>query len=239
MNKRTHRIFVVGTDTGVGKTVLSVLMMQFFYRRGYSPFYLKPLQTGCRDPYDKDSDARFVYQKVESLREKDPAGSVIYCFRNPKAPYFAARDERKGIDIKVIQKVVDKKALSFNPVIVEGSGGLLVPVDENTLMIDMIEMTASKPIIAARAGLGTINHTLLSIEALNKRGLQPEGVIFMDFGANPTSRDMISENIEAVERVSGVRVAGVINNINDFSNPEKDCYQPLERIFGDGQPYTK
>ncbi len=234
MNKQINKIFIVGTDTGVGKTVLSLLMMQFFYAGGYTPFYLKPFQTGCRDPYDRDSDARFIYKNVEPLSEKDPAESMAYCFKNPKAPYFAARDERKvnTIDIKLIQEIVEKKVLSFTPVIVEGAGGLLVPVNEEILMIDMIRITGSKAVIAARAGLGTINHTLLSIEALNRRGVRPAGVIFMDSGENPTSRDMISENIEAIEKASGMRVAGVIGKIEDFSNPEKECYLPLERIFG-------
>ncbi len=232
MGSRADRYFIIGTDTGVGKTVLSLMMMQLFYERGYSPFYLKPFQTGCRDPYDEDSDARFVYQNVGALSGKDPADSVIYCFGNPKAPYFAARDEgkEKNIDIGVIQDRVDKKTQLFNPVIIEGAGGLLVPVDENTLMIDLIELTAAKPIIAARAGLGTINHTLLTLEALNRRGLKPLGIVFMDAGETPTPWDMISENIEAVEKASGVKVSGVIGRIEDFSCPKGACYRPIERM---------
>ena len=234
MNIQADRFFVVGTDTGVGKTVLSLLMMQFFYERGHSPFYFKPFQTGCRDPYDQDSDAEFIYRNVRALKGQDPADSVIYCFRKPKAPYFAARDERKekDIDVRVIREVVNKKSQSFSPVIVEGAGGLFVPVDENLLMIDMIEITSSKPIIAARAGLGTINHTLLTIEALKMRGMEPAGVFFIDSGEMPSSHEMINENIEAVERVSGVKVAGVIGRIEDFSNPGRECYQMLEEIFG-------
>ena len=69
--------------------------MQFFYKRGDEPFYVKPLQTGCVDPYDTDSDAKLIYQNVVPLKGKDPADSVIYCFTNPKAPYFSARDEGK------------------------------------------------------------------------------------------------------------------------------------------------
>jgi len=229
---QTHRYFITGTDTGVGKTVLSLLMMQFFYERGHSPFYLKPVQTGCLDPYDKDSDAGFIYQNVKALKRKDPADSVIYCFRNPKAPFFAARDEgkEKDIDIKMIQSIVNEKARLFNPVIMEGAGGIFVPVDENTLMIDLIQMTASKPIIAARAGLGTINHTLLTLEALNRRGMTSQGVVFIDSGETPTSPDMIRENIEAVEKASGVKVAGVIGPIDDFSSPKRECYRTLERM---------
>ena len=77
---------------GSGKTVLALLMMQFFFAKGYSPFYLKPVQTGCKDANDTDSDASFIYRHVEPLMDKEPAESVIYCFKNPKAPLYAASE---------------------------------------------------------------------------------------------------------------------------------------------------
>ena len=231
MKKSTDKIFVIGTDTGVGKTVLSLLLMQFFYANGYSPFYIKLIQTGCRDPYDKDSDARFIYQHVKQLTNKDPADSILYCFREAKAPYFASRNEGKHIDVTSIKDTLDKKSGIYSPVIMEASGGLLGPVNEETLMIDIIKMIGAKPIIAARAGLGTINHTLLTIEAMHKRDIQPGGIIFIDAGEKPIPQDMISENIEAVESFSSIKVAGVISKINDFSNPDKQCYQPISKIF--------
>jgi len=230
LKKQTDNIFVIGTDTGVGKTVLSLLLMQFFYANGCIPFYIKPIQTGCSDPYDKDSDARFIYKHVRQLTKEDPADSIVYCFREPKAPYFASRNEEKSIGLKAIQDALDKKSRIYSPVIMEAAGGLLVPVNEKTLMIDLIKMTGAKPIIAARAGLGTINHTLLTIEALHKRDIQPAGIVFIDAGKKPAPQDMISENIEAVESYSGIKVAGVINRIKNFSNPEKECYQPIEKI---------
>jgi dethiobiotin synthetase len=229
--KQRENIFVVGTDTGVGKSVLSLLLMQFFYARGYTPFYLKPAQTGCVDPCDIDSDARFIYQHVEALNGKDPAGSVVYCFKNPKAPYFAARDEGRQIDLEVIREAALKKSLSHSPVILEAAGGLLVPVNEKLLVIDMVRMTGIRPIIAARAGLGTINHTLLTIEALNSRGIKPVGVVLLESAEKSTSREMINENTETIENFSGIKVGGVIGRIENFSTPRQDCYRPLERIF--------
>ena len=231
LKKQTDNIFVIGTDTGAGKTVLSLLLMQFFYANGCMPFYIKPIQTGCSDPYDKDSDARFIYKHVKQLTKEDPSDSIVYCFREPKAPYFASRNEGKNIELKAIQNALDKKSRIYSPVIMEAAGGLLVPVNENTLMIDLIKMTGAKPIIAARAGLGTINHTLLTIEALHKRDIKPLGVVFIDAGEKPAPQDMISENIEAVESFSGIKVAGVISRIKDFSNPEEECYQTIERIY--------
>jgi dethiobiotin synthetase len=232
LNKKIGNLFVVGTDTGVGKTVLALLMMQFFFARGYSPFYLKPVQTGCQDANDADSDARFIYRHVEPLKGKEPAESVIYCFNNPKAPLYAARDEGQSIDLSKIERVVSEKAKAHSPVILEGAGGVLVPVAGKKLIVDIISLVNGTPVIAARAGLGTINHTLLTIEALQERDLKPLGVVFIDAGERETPLEMIKENKSAIERISGIKVAGVVGRIHDFSRPPFDCYKPLAKMFG-------
>jgi dethiobiotin synthetase len=231
-DRKMENLFVVGTDTGVGKTVLSLLLMQFFYTMGHIPFYIKPIQTGCIDPSDTDSDARFIYRHVGNLKGKDPAESVIYCFKNPKAPFFAARDEGRIIDVSVIEDAVFQKARDYSPLIIEAAGGVLVPIIKNTFITDMISVTKGIPIIAARAGLGTINHTLLTIEALYKRGIKPLGIVFIDAGERETPPEMVSENKEAIEEASGIIVAGVIGKIHDFTRPPQDYYQPLIKMFG-------
>jgi dethiobiotin synthetase len=232
LNKKIENLFVVGTDTGVGKTVLALLMMQFFFAKGYNPFYLKPVQTGCKDANDADSDAGFIYRHVENLKGKEPAESVIYCFKNPKAPLYAANDEGKSIDLSKVEKVVSKKAKTHFPVVIEGAGGVLVPVAGKKLIVDIISLVNGTPVIAARAGLGTINHTLLTIEAIEKRGLKPLGIVFIDAGERETPLEMIKENKSAIERISGIKVAGVVGRIHDFSRPPFDCYKPLAKMFG-------
>ncbi len=222
----------MGTDTGVGKTVLALLLMQFFFAKGYSPFYLKPVQTGCADANDADSDAKFIYRHVEPLKGKEPDESVIYCFKNAKAPLYAANDEGKAIDLSKIERVVSQKADAYSPVILEGAGGVLVPVMGRKLMVDIISLVNGTPIIAARAGLGTINHTLLTIEAIEKRGLKPLGIVFIDAGQEETPAEMIRENSSAIEVISGIRVAGVIGRIHDFSRPLQNSYNPLAKMFG-------
>lgn len=236
MNKpdlNSNRIFVTGTDTGVGKTVLSLLLMQFLHEKGQNPFYLKLIQTGCTSPLDSDSDAKFIYENVSALKGKDPGASVVQCFTNPKAPWFAARDDAKRVNLQTLERTVEEKSPSHSVLILEGAGGLFVPVDENTLMIDLIDMLHAKPIIAARAGLGTINHTLLSIEALRARNLDPLGIFFMDSGEEETPKDMLHENIEAVERFSGIAVAGVVGTIKNFSSPDRESYKPFLALFGE------
>ncbi len=91
-------------------------------------------------------------------------------------------------------------------------------------------MLDARPVLAGRAGLGTINHTLLSIEALKIRGIDPVGIVFLDFGETGTPADMLRENIEAVEKFSGIKTAGVVGKINDFSDPGEECFRPLRAI---------
>ncbi len=223
--------FIAGTDTGVGKSVLSLLLMHYFYEKKYSPFYLKPFQTGCADPFDTDSDARFIYSNIRQLRGKNPSESVVFCFNNPKAPWFAGRDMGKQVSLDPIIRIMEEKKVLFNPIFVEGAGGVLVPLTDKLLVIDAVRSLGLKVILAARGSLGTINHTLLSIEAIQKRGLEVAGVVFMDPGEIQISRDLLEENMEAVKQFSGITVAGVIGHIRDFSNPGRDYIPVLDNLF--------
>jgi dethiobiotin synthetase len=224
-------IIVVGTDTGVGKSVVSLLLMQLLFGKGYSPFYLKPFQTGCRSALDTDSDALFVYSHTKALARQDPSQSVLYCHPNPKAPYFAARDAGQSIDVADVRQMIEKKRRRFSPLVVEAAGGLLVPVSDDLLLIDVIKQIRCRPLLVARAGLGTINHTLLSIEALLNRGQPPMGIVFIDQSTSPSDRDLISENMAAVASFSGCQVQGAITYQADFDKPSEATYRPLEKII--------
>jgi dethiobiotin synthetase len=224
-------IYVIGTDTSVGKTVLSLLLMRYFYNRGYTPFYFKPVQTGCRHPYDTDSDAKFIYDNIPELGDQDPAISVGFCYRNPKAPFFAARNENRQVNWQQVLDILNEKKEHFKPLIIEAAGGIFVPIDRETLVIDTIPLTGARPLIAARAGLGTINHTLLTVAALEQRNIASLGIVLMDGGETETPGDMIQENIEAIESQSGLRVAGVVGRIADFRHPSPECLGVLESLF--------
>ncbi len=84
----SNKIVVTGTDTDAGKTILSLLIMQYFFRNGKKPLYLKPFQTGCVNSADSTSDAGFIYQNIKELDGENFASSVINCFENPKAPFL-------------------------------------------------------------------------------------------------------------------------------------------------------
>ncbi len=225
-------LFIVGTDTGVGKSMVSLLLMQLFFAKGYAPFYIKPFQTGCADAYAADSDARFIYDHTPALKGLDPAQSVIYCYQEAKAPYFAAKNAGDEIDLATVQRNVETKRETHSPLVIEGAGGLMVPVSGKIMVVDMIKALGCRPILVARAGLGTINHCLLSIEAMRRRQIEPLGVVFVDADAIPVNNDLVAENISAVETFGGVTVGGVIGHLSDYSRMPISIYGAFEKILG-------
>ncbi len=224
----TMRYFILGTDTGVGKTVLSLLFMSYFLKKGRSPFYLKPFQTGCTGPMSPDSDARFIYENIRGLASQNPGDSMLYCLKEPKAPYFAARSEGKTVDMEKAAAWIADKSRRHDPLIIEGAGGLLVPITQDSLMADLLEKTGARPVVAARAGLGTINHTLLTLEALKRRGHGNPAVVFID--KDETDPAMIRENMEGVQMMSGVSVAGVIGKLENFQAPTPTALEVIRAV---------
>ena len=114
----------------------------------------------------------------------------------------------------------------------------MVPITNTLFMIDMIQMAGAIPILAARAGLGTINHTLLSISQMESANIKPEGIILINPDED-TSKKMIWQNIEAIEMISGKKVLGVIGKIDDFSSLTDDnirgiCYR-IEQTLNNGR----
>lgn len=235
LQSERRRLYVAGTDTEVGKTGVSLLLMHYFLAQGHKPFYLKPFQTGVQSPRDPDGDAAFVYRHVEHLQANDPSESSPYCFPQAKAPLFAAQNVGMSIDLHKIEAIVEKKSRTYSPVIMEGAGGLLVPVTEDMLGVDLIFCLQAETILVARAGLGTINHTLLSVEALTCRGLQPSGIIFVDRSPEGMPKDLVEENMQAVEAFSGIRVCGVIDRIADFSRIHPKHLRVFDQLLHAGR----
>lgn len=218
--------FILGTDTGVGKTVLSLLFMKYFFMKGETPFYIKPFQSGCIDPQSPDSDARFIYQNIPELRDKNPSSSVVYCLKEPKAPYYAAKSQGLALDPDHVHRIIKAREMENVPLIIEAAGGVFVPVTGDHLIIDLLPDMNAQPVVAARAGLGTINHTLLTLHALKSRGYAKPAVVFIN--SDQEDPAMIRENMDAIETYSGVRVSGVITVIDDFKRIPAPCLDVVE-----------
>jgi dethiobiotin synthetase len=136
-----------------------------------------------------------------------------------------------SIDLRRVDAIVKEKSRTHSPVIMEGVGGLLVPVTEDMLGVDLILRLQVETILVARAGLGTINHTLLSVEALACRGLKPSGIVFVDRSPEGMPRDLVEENIQAVEASSGIRTCGVIDRIDDFSRIDPKHLRVFDQLL--------
>ena len=151
------QLFITGTDTNVGKTlVCSWLCLQ----TGYD--YFKPIQTGIAQ--ERDSLVVLEYSNARIYPE-------TYCYQAPLSPHLAAAAEHETIDMQRIQLPAS------NRLIVEGAGGVLVPINNQALMVDLIVQLSIPVILVASSRLGMINHTLLSLEALRSRHLNILGVI--------------------------------------------------------------
>ena len=181
------KIFITGTDTNVGKTVVSSWLAYH-----YNFNYWKPIQSGDDNGI---SDTDFLNKvcndnKNKNIKIFDP----IYSFPEPVSPHFAAKINGKNIDLsKIIQSIPNEKKL-----LVEGAGGVLVPLNEKFVMIDLIEALEIPVIIVARSGLGTINHSLLTLEVLRERDIKILGVIL-----NGEKND---ENKKAIEYYGKTKV---------------------------------
>ncbi|MBF0460061.1 MAG: dethiobiotin synthase [Magnetococcales bacterium] len=155
--------FVTGTDTGVGKSVASTWLLHHFGGQ-----YWKPVQAGAGS--GEETDTAFVH-RLSGLSEERFYPSA-YTLALPRSPHEAARKEGVVIRLERLQLPVARR-----PWVVEGAGGILVPLNGTDLMLDLMTQLGLPVILVARTTLGTINHTLLSLACLRQRGLTIAGVI--------------------------------------------------------------
>lgn len=152
-------IFVTAIGTDSGKTVVSAILAKAFQ---YD--YWKPIQSG--EPKDSDTVRQLTKGDIKIHPEK-------YFFKTPASPHYAAAVENRSIELSEIIPPPSER-----PLIIEGAGGLMVPLNDDHLMIDLIKKLDCKIVLVSNHYLGSINHTLLSIEALKQKGLKVDHLIF-------------------------------------------------------------
>lgn len=205
-------LFVTGTDTAVGKTMVSLLVMRAL--AGHDAVYLKPVQTGCMD-LNSDSDPAFLHRHLPHglPHGMTPADCIHLCRIQPKAPLFAG----ESADRQALISFVAAHAALHQTVVVEGAGGILVPITRQWAMLDLARDIEAQILVVARAGLGTINHTLLTLGAIKARSCPCLGVIFVDPTDAVPELDR-AENAQAITLASDIPVWGVIGR-QDPGNP--------------------
>ncbi len=202
------RFFVTGTDTGVGKTEASCALLSLLADRGLSPAPFKPYESGCKS-LDRPADALAMRS---AARSRDELSTVCpHRFRLPLAPGVAAR--RLGRNPQLSATLEAFRRFDGRALVVEGAGGLRAPLDIELEVIDLAELLRLPVLLVARAGLGTLNHTALSLEALARRRLDVAAVLLSRTTrtADPSERD----NAEELRRRHGVKVLGPVPFVAD------------------------
>ncbi|WP_320663812.1 dethiobiotin synthase [Prochlorococcus sp. MIT 1223] len=203
-------IVICGTDTDVGKTIVSALIVQ-----GLNGVYWKPIQSGLEDGSDTCRVSTLVnLSKKQFIPE-------LYKFQASVSPHWAAEKENQKIDPRLVKLPVVK-----GPLVVETAGGLLVPINRDFLQIELLKEWKLPIVLVARSGLGTINHTLLSIEALKKRSIPILGIILN----GPLHKD----NPKTIEHISGVSIIAQLPHLTNLSANELKSQwdkQGLKKVF--------
>ena len=201
-------LFITGTDTGVGKTTVTSSLSAFLsLRKNMNVGVMKPFESGL-SKRDKDLlpwDAiclREASGSADDLNDISP-----YTFESPIAPEVAANMEHIQIDMDLVDRIFRNIVKKHDIVVIEGAGGVLVPIKKDFFYVDLIKKWETPTIIVSRLGLGTINHTLLTNNFLQSRGVKVLGVILND---NDGTGDLAARtNPEVLKRYLNVPVLGV------------------------------
>lgn len=170
-------LFITGTDTGVGKTVITAGLAILLRTRHQSVGVMKPIQTGCRMVNGKPfpDDTKILQWAAET---DDPLELVTpYRLRSPLAPLVAGRIERERILLSKILRAYRQLKQRHSFILVEGIGGILVPITKKDRVLELIQLLKLPLLIVARSGLGTLNHTLLTVDQARQAGIPVMGIL--------------------------------------------------------------
>ena len=198
-----QNLFITGTDTGVGKTHVTAALLTELRRRGISAAAFKPIACGKGGRHDAE-----IYAAIMDHEQPLDVINPIY-LRQPLAPSVAAKLEHKSIDLRKILRTYQHLSANYSVVLVEGAGGLLVPIRENYFVADLAKALKLPLVIVARLGLGTINHTLLTVHQAKAHGLKIAGLVLNDTAGG---RQGLAEktNIRVLPEISKVPLLGVM-----------------------------
>lgn len=218
--------FITGTDTDAGKTVASAAIVSLLKDKGVNVVPVKPAQTGCTSINGKLNapDLDFTL-KITDLKLEHEIKDLLspYKFEPACSPHLAANLANCKITVKKIVESIKQISDKSDTMVIEGAGGIMVPLNDSEMMIDLMSMLSLPVILTARPGLGTINHTLLSIKALRDRGLEVAGVIFC--ATEPLKGDYIEmDNVKSIEKFGNIKVLGTIPFIDNIEKISSESF---------------
>ena len=194
---------MTGTDTAVGKTIATGVLAACLRAHGLNAGVMKPIETGIGAGVPPDSD--WLISVVPSADPRDLIAP--YRLQTPAAPLIAAEAEDLMIDVQRIVSAYEALASRHDCMLIEGIGGVMVPLAPGVLVTDLIHLLRLPVLIVARSGLGSINHTLLTVECLRRRDIPIVGVLFNNPTAPPDNADR-HDTIRTILRWTGLRLIG-------------------------------
>ncbi|MGQ0554613.1 MAG: dethiobiotin synthase [Nitrospiraceae bacterium] len=203
-----HGIFITGTDTSVGKTLVTAALALHLKKRGLAVGVMKPIETGVLSAKAAQSDAARLRSIIES---EETLGAICpYSFELPVAPLAAAQAEGQAINPDTIKKVYRLLSGRYDCIVVEGIGGVHVPVTHSSDVTDLIKQLRLSVVVVGRSGLGGINHALLTIEALRRKRISIVALVLNRTHSVRSALSRIQERttVDILRKQAGVPVLG-------------------------------
>ncbi len=211
-------IFITGTDTGVGKTAVTASLARSVQAQGLSVGVMKPIETGANQANTLRSDAHRLKNALQSTQSPDSV--CQYAFPDPIAPLSAANRWKQTINLQSIQSAYLKLTENYEWVFIEGVGGVMVPITNDSQVRDLIKMLQLPCIIVGHAILGSVNHLLLTLDALTNLEIQVLAIILNH--SQPANNSEIHQlqtesTVQLIQKLSGVPVFGPLAFENAFN----------------------
>ena len=200
--------FIAGTDTGVGKTIMAGAMIKALSFLGHRVGAMKPVESGCgREggllvPFDG------MFLKQTAHMDEPVTLVTPCCFESPLAPLAASELDKKEVDIPEIRRAFKGLSAKYRAIILEGIGGLMVPVKKDYYVVDMAKEFGLPLLLVARPGLGTVNHTMLSIRCALDEGLEVAGVV-INYSKPPQESLAEKTNPKLLAQICPVPIIGI------------------------------
>lgn len=220
-------IFITGTDTGVGKTLVCGCLAGYLREQGRQVITQKWVQTGCSE-FPEDLILHRRLGGLEEITELDDALNP-YRFAFPASPHLAAAREGASIDPEVIANAYRQLGGRFDLVLVEGAGGALVPLTGDMLIIDLVARLGLAALVVVRNGLGCINHALLTIEALRNRHIPLAGLVF-NRPEPDGEEEILRDNPPTIAHLTGATVLGELPYLADVRQAP-EAFTPIGEAF--------
>jgi dethiobiotin synthetase len=233
-------LFVTATSTDVGKTVLSSLICKKLATAGKKVAYYKPVQTGSIKDKDGNlisTDCLFVQGAIKEFPECKTFST--YNFIKPASPHYSAQLENKTIELKKIKQKYNQLEKDFDYIIVEGAGGIYVPLNENKeLIADIPQILNLNTIIVSYAGLGAINHVSLTVEYAKSKNISIACIILISREEKLTDIELDNLNIiKKLHHIENVFILSGFNNVDTDNTVLGNVIDDFD-IFGDVKSIT-